>query len=608
MCGIVGIIGTEAVAPRMVDALKRLEYRGYDSAGVATLENGAITRRRAEGKLGNLATKLGMEPLGGNIGIGHTRWATHGAPTESNAHPHATDKVAVVHNGIIENYRELLADLAKDGYIPKTQTDTESVALWVTREIDRGLDPEMAVARTLKTLRGAFALAFMFKGHDKLLIAARHGAPLAVGYGDTEMYLGSDAMALAPFTSRLSYLLDGDWAVITPKGVTIRNEADAIVQRETLVSQASALMVDKGNHRHFMAKEIYEQPETISHTLSHFVDMSTETVTMREALPFDFAKIGRLTISACGTGYLAGLIAKYWFEKYARLTVEVDVASEFRYREPPLETGGVSLFISQSGETADTLAALRYCAAQGQRIASIVNVPESTIARESDVVFPTLCGPEIAVASTKATTAQLTILASLVIAAGKARGTIDRAKERELVRALIELPSAISAALGTEDQIEKIAKGLSKAKDVLYLGRGPMFPVAMEGALKLKEISYIHAEGYPAGELKHGPIALVDEVMPVIVVAPSDELMEKTMSNMQEVAARGGQIILITDAEGAKHIGHGVAETIVIPKVSSFVAPILALIPVQLLAYHTAVFMGTDVDQPRNLAKSVTVE
>ena len=608
MCGIVGIIGIEPVAPRLVDALKRLEYRGYDSAGVATLDHGFIDRRRAEGKLGNLATKLGIDPLAGNIGIGHTRWATHGAPTEGNAHPHATDKVAVVHNGIIENFRELLADLARDGYLPKTQTDTESVALWVTREIDRGLDPEMAVGRTLKILRGAFALAFMFKGHDRLLIAARHGAPLAVGYGETEMYLGSDAMALAPFTSRLSYLLDGDWAVITPHGVIIRDGADAIVRREMLVSQASALMVDKGNHRHFMAKEIYEQPETISHTLSHYVDMGAERVALRETLPFDFASLTRLTISACGTAYYAGLIAKYWFERYARLPVDVDVASEFRYRKPPLERGGLALLISQSGETADTLAALRYCAREGQHIASLLNVPESTIARESDVVFPTLCGPEIGVASTKALTAQLTALASLVIAAGVARGTIDRAQETELVHALVALPAAVSAALNTEAQIEKIAKGLSKAKDVLYLGRGAMFPVAMEGALKLKEISYIHAEGYAAGELKHGPIALVDEAMPVIVVAPSDELMEKTLSNMQEVAARGGQIILVTDEEGAKHIGHGVAETIVIPKVLSFVAPILALIPVQLLAYHTAVFMGTDVDQPRNLAKSVTVE
>ncbi len=608
MCGIVGIIGIEPVAPRLVDALKRLEYRGYDSAGVATLEHGSIARRRAEGKLGNLASKLGMEPLGGTIGIGHTRWATHGAPTEGNAHPHATDKVAVVHNGIIENFRELLADLANDGYTPRTQTDTESVALWVTREIDRGLDPEMAVAVTLKRLRGAFALAFMFKGHEQLLIAARHGAPLAVGYGDTEMYLGSDAMALAPFTSRLSYLLDGDWAVITPRGVTIRDGSDAVVQRETLVSQASALLVDKGNHRHFMAKEIYEQPETISHTLSHYVDMGAEKVALREMLPCDFATLDRLTISACGTAYYAGLVAKYWFEKYARLPVDVDVASEFRYREPPVDKGGLALFISQSGETADTLAALRYCAGQGQNVVSLLNVPESTIGRESAVVFPTLCGPEIGVASTKALTAQLTALASLVIAAGVARGVLSHEQEAELVRSLTAIPAAVSAALGTEEQIERIAKSLSQAKDVLYLGRGQMFPVAMEGALKLKEISYIHAEGYAAGELKHGPIALVDEVMPVIVVAPSDELMEKTLSNMQEVAARGGQIILVTDEEGAGRIGPAVAETIVVPKVSSFVAPIVALIPVQLLAYHTAVFMGTDVDQPRNLAKSVTVE
>ncbi len=608
MCGIVGIIGVEPVAGRLVDALKRLEYRGYDSAGVATLENGAIMRRRAEGKLGNLAQKLAFEPLGGKIGIGHTRWATHGAATEHNAHPHATERVAVVHNGIIENFRALLADLAADGYLPKTQTDTESVALWVTRELDRGADPELAVARTLKRLRGAFALAFLFKGEEALLIAARRGAPLAVGYGTTEMYLGSDAMALAPFTSKLCYLNDGDWAVLTPRGVTIRDGSDAIVQRETLISSASAALVDKGNHRHFMAKEIYEQPETISHTLSHYVDMGAERVALRERLPFDFAALSRLTISACGTAYYAGAVARYWFEKYARLPVDVDVASEFRYREPPLEAGGLSLFISQSGETADTLAALRYCAGQGQYVASLLNSPESTMARESQVVFPTLCGPEIGVASTKALTAQLTALASLVIAAGVARGALDPAAEAELVRALVALPSAVSAALNTEGQIADIAKRLSKARDVLYLGRGPMFPVAMEGALKLKEISYIHAEGYAAGELKHGPIALVDEAMPVIVVAPSDELMEKTLSNMQEVAARGGKIILITDEDGARSAGRGVGDVIVLPRVASFVAPILATIPVQLLAYHTAVFMGTDVDQPRNLAKSVTVE
>ncbi|KFL30761.1 glucosamine--fructose-6-phosphate aminotransferase [Devosia riboflavina] len=608
MCGIVGIVGNEPVAGRLVDALKRLEYRGYDSAGVATLESGAIARRRAEGKLGNLATKLGMEPLDGHIGIGHTRWATHGAPTEQNAHPHATERVAVVHNGIIENFRELLTDLAQDGYLPQTQTDTESVALWVSRELANGADPELAVARTLKKLKGAFALAFLFKGQGNLLIAARHGAPLAVGYGATEMYLGSDAMALAPFTSRLTYLEDGDWAVITPAGVTIRDGKDAIVQREQMLSQASALLVDKGNHRHFMAKEIYEQPETISHTLSHYVDMGAEKVAIRENLPFDFADLSRLTMSACGTAYYAGAVAKYWFERYARLPVDIDVASEFRYREPPLDKNGLSLFISQSGETADTLAALRYCAGQGQHVASLVNTVESTIARESGVVFPILCGPEIGVASTKALTAQLTALASLSLAAGRARGVVSAEQEAELVRALVALPSAVSEALGAESQIIDISKRLSKAKDVLYLGRGPMFPIAMEGALKLKEISYIHAEGYAAGELKHGPIALVDEAMPVIVVAPSDELVDKTLSNMQEVAARGGKIILITDPEGAKTVGHGVADIIEIPHVHPFVAPILATIPVQLLAYHTAVFMGTDVDQPRNLAKSVTVE
>ncbi len=608
MCGIVGIIGTEPVAGRMVDALKRLEYRGYDSAGIATLDQGGISRRRAEGKLQNLKTKLDIEPLQGTIGIGHTRWATHGAPTENNAHPHATDKVAVVHNGIIENFRDLLEDLAKDGYLPKTQTDTESVALWVTREIDRGLDPEMAVARTLKELHGAFALAFMFKGYPKLLIAARHGAPLAVGYGDTEMYLGSDAMALAPFPSRLTYVLDGDWAVITPKGVVIRDGTDSVVRREMLVSQASALMVDKGNHRHFMQKEIYEQPEAISHTLSHYVDMGERKVLLREELPFHFADVERLTISACGTAYYAGLVAKYWFEKYAKLPVDVDVASEFRYREPPLAKGGASLFISQSGETADTLAALRYCAKEGQYVMSLLNVLESTVGRESQVVFPTLCGPEIGVASTKAFTSQLAALASIVVAAGVARGALSSEEEHELVESLAGLPGAVSEVLKLEPQIEKISKRLAKAKDVLYLGRGQMWPIAMEGALKLKEISYIHAEGYAAGELKHGPIALIDEAMPVIVVAPSDTLMEKTLSNMQEVAARNGQIILITDADGRKAAGPNVTDIIEIPKVHPFVAPILAVVPEQLIAYHTAVEKRMDVDQPRNLAKSVTVE
>ena len=608
MCGIIGIIGTQPVAGRMVDALRRLEYRGYDSAGVATLVDGAISRRRAEGKLGNLAARLDADPLEGNIGIGHTRWATHGGPTENNAHPHATDKVAVVHNGIIENFRELLAELATDGYLPKTETDTEVVALMVTREMDLGHGPEAAVAATLKQLRGAFGLAFLFAGEEKLLIAARKGSPLAIGFGLDEMYLSSDAFGLAPFTNSITYLEEGDWAVITPKGVVIRDFDGNVVTRRRTTSSASALLVEKGNHRHFMAKEIYEQPETITHTLTHYVDMAAETVALRDKLPFDFAGLPRLTISACGTGYLAGLTSKYWFERNARLPVDVDVASEFRYREPPLDKGGVALFISQSGETADTLAALRYCRAEGQSLASIVNVPESTIARESDVVFPTLCGPEVAVASTKATTAQLTILAALSIAAGEARNVLNHAQSHELVRAMVELPSAVSQALAAEEQIERIAKGLSKAKDVLYLGRGALYPIALEGALKLKEISYIHAEGYAAGELKHGPIALIDETMPVIVVAPSDELVEKTLSNMQEVAARGGKIILITDEEGARTVGQGVADLILMPKVHPFVAPILSLIPVQLLAYHTAVAMGTDVDQPRNLAKSVTVE
>ena len=608
MCGIIGIIGIEPVAGRLVEALRRLEYRGYDSAGVATLEHGAIGRRRAEGKLGNLTAKLEREPLGGTIGIGHTRWATHGGPTENNAHPHVTDRVAVVHNGIIENFRELLADLEPDGYLPKTQTDTEVVALLVTRELDRGKDPEEAVATTLKLLRGAFGLAGLFAGEEQLLIAARRGSPLAIGCGAAEMFLGSDAFALAPCTNSIAYLEEGDWAVITPKGAVIRDADGKRVERRRTTSSASAALVEKGNHRHFMAKEIYEQPETITHTLTHYVDMAAETIVLREKLPFDFATLPRLTISACGTGFLAGLVSKYWFERYARLPVDVDVASEFRYREPPLDRGGLALFISQSGETADTLAAMRYCATQGQTLASIVNVPESTIARESHVVFPTLCGPEVAVASTKATTAQLTILAALAIAAGQARGHLNHAQAHELVRALVELPTAVSAALASETDIERIAKRLSKAKDVLYLGRGALYPIAMEGALKLKEISYIHAEGYAAGELKHGPIALVDEAMPVIVVAPSDELVEKTLSNMQEVSARGGKIILITDEDGAHAVGQGVADIIIMPKVHPFVAPILSLIPVQLLAYHTAVMMGTDVDQPRNLAKSVTVE
>jgi len=608
MCGIVGIVGNKPVADRLVEALKRLEYRGYDSAGIATIHAGDIYRTRAEGKLNNLATKLAVISMDGNIGIGHTRWATHGAPTENNAHPHATDRVAIVHNGIIENYRELLEELKKDGYEPKTQTDTEPVAMLVTRELDNGSDPKTAVANTLKRLKGAFGLVFLFKDSPNMLIAARQGSPLAIGHGEGEMYFGSDAYALAPLTNKITYLQEGDWAIITPDNLTILDFDGNQVNRDMQISSAATTQVDKGNHRHFMAKEIYEQPETIAHTLAHYVDMGEQAVSLVEKLPFDFSTLSRITMVACGTAYLAAFVAKYWFEKYAKLPVDIDVASEFRYREPPLEKSGLSMFISQSGETADTLAALRYCANQGQHIAALVNVAESTIARESHVVFPTLCGPEIGVASTKAFTAQLTALASLVIAAGKARGVISREQEKEMVQELIHLPRSVTDALKSEKQIEQISKNLSKASDVLYLGRGAMYPIAHEGALKLKEISYIHAEAYAAGELKHGPIALVDEDMPVIVVAPSDELMEKTLSNMAEVAARGGQIILITDEEGARATKEDDIERILMPKVSSFVAPILATIPVQLLAYHTAVHMGTDVDQPRNLAKSVTVE
>ena len=608
MCGIVGIIGTQPVAERLVQALKRLEYRGYDSAGIATVQEGALDRRRAEGKLVNLEARLKESPLSGNIGIGHTRWATHGAPTEGNAHPHATPRVSVVHNGIIENFRDLREELAVDGYVAETQTDTEIVALMATREMDRGKSAQEAVAATLKKLRGAFGLAFLFSGHEDLIIAARQGSPLAIGYGEGELYLGSDAFALAPFTSRISYLEEGDWAVLSLEKVSIFNANGDAVERPIEVSSASSAMVDKGNHRHFMAKEIYEQPEAIGHALGHYLDLTNGTAALPDNLPFDFKTLSRLTIASCGSSFLAACIAKYWFEKYARLSVDVDVASEFRYREPPMEKGGLSLFISQSGETADTLAALRYCAGKNQHIASIVNVAESTIARESDIAFPLLCGPEIGVASTKALTAQLTVLACLAVAAGRARGVLSAAKEQEMVKALLHLPSAITEALKCEEVIERIAKNLSRAKDVLYLGRGPMFPVALEGALKLKEISYIHAEGYAAGELKHGPIALVDEQMPVVVVAPSDDLMEKTLSNMQEVAARGGKIILITDEKGKREAGEGVADIIEIPQIQGFVAPILATIPVQLLAYHTAIFMGTDVDQPRNLAKSVTVE
>lgn len=606
MCGIVGILGKEAVAGQVVEALRRLEYRGYDSAGVATLEGGKLSRRRAEGKLTNLQLRLSNEPLEGLIGIGHTRWATHGRPNETNAHPHATDKLAVVHNGIIENFRELKAELEADGYRFETQTDTEVVAQLVTREMNRGLKPVEAIAQCLPRLRGAFALAFLFQGEEDLLIGARNGPPLAVGVGDGEMYLGSDAVALAPFTSLIAYLEEGDWVVLNRRGATFYDRSNAQVERRARQVAAGALLVDKGNHRHFMAKEIHEQPEVVGHTLTHYLDMAAGALQPLEGV--DWTSLSRISMSACGTAYYAGLTAKYWFEKLARLPVEIDVASEFRYREPPMPENGLSLFISQSGETADTLACLQYARKQAQTILSIVNMQTSTIARESDVVAPTLAGPEIGVASTKAFTCQLTALACLALTAARARGAISAEQEAHYVQNLIALPGLMAKVLELEPQAEALARELSKAKDVLYLGRGTSFPLALEGALKLKEISYIHAEGYPAGELKHGPIALIDEDMPVIVIAPHDGLFEKTASNMQEVAARGGRIILVTDARGADECGIVPEATFIMPDMDPLFAPIVYALPIQMIAYQTAVFMGKDVDQPRNLAKSVTVE
>ncbi|MGM4892131.1 glutamine--fructose-6-phosphate transaminase (isomerizing) [Tardiphaga sp. 839_C3_N1_4] len=608
MCGIVGILGRGPVADQIVDSLKRLEYRGYDSAGVATLEGAHIDRRRAEGKLKNLEAKLGKSPLAGHIGIGHTRWATHGKPTEANAHPHAAEGVAVVHNGIIENFRELRLELEKSGAKFASETDTEVVAHLVSFYLQKGASPVDAVKQALPRLRGAFALAFVFKDHDNLMIGARKGSPLAVGYGDGEMYLGSDAIALAPFTDDISYLEDGDWVVLTRKGCEIHDESGKVVKRDVLKSGASAFMVDKANYRHFMAKEIHEQPEVVGHTLARYVDLANERVALPMTLPFDFKDIQRISITACGTASYAGFIAKYWFERFARVPVEVDVASEFRYREAPVRKGDLAIFISQSGETADTLAALRYAKEQGMHTLAVVNVTTSTIARESETVMPTLAGPEIGVASTKAFTCQLMALATLAIAAGKARGELSDADEAKLVHGLVKVPRLMTDALTHEAAIEKLARDIAKSKDVLYLGRGTSYPLALEGALKLKEISYIHAEGYAAGELKHGPIALIDETMPVVVIAPYDRVFDKTVSNMQEVAARGGNIILMTDAKGAEEATVDSMVTIVMPDMDAAFTPLVYAVPVQLLAYHTAVVMGTDVDQPRNLAKSVTVE
>jgi glucosamine--fructose-6-phosphate aminotransferase (isomerizing) len=606
MCGIIGILGTEPAAPRLLEALRRLEYRGYDSAGVATLEGGSLVRRRAEGKLVALGRVLSEEPLSGVSGIGHTRWATHGVPVERNAHPHMTRRVAIVHNGIIENFRELRAELIRDGAHFESETDTEVVVHLLDRELAAGSDPVQAVSVALSRLRGAFALAMLFSGREDLLIGARRGSPLALGYGSGEMFLGSDAMALAPFTDQVTFLEEGDWAVLSRTGATVYDESGSPATRTIVRTSASALLIDKGNHRHFMAKEIHEQPEVISRTLAHYIRFADNTVGLPgRPLPFD--RLSKLTISACGTAFYAALTAKYWFERIAKLPVDVDIASEFRYREVPLPKDGLALFVSQSGETADTLASLRYCKDNGQTIASVVNVPESSIARESGTVLPTLAGPEIGVASTKAFTCQLSVLACMAIAAGRQRGAISAAEEGELIRALVETPRLITDILRREEEFDPLAHALSKAPLVLYLGRGATYPLALEGALKLKEISYLHAEGFAAGELKHGPIALIDESVPVIAMAPHDGLYEKMISNMQEVAARGGRLIIFSDSTDATASVKAEAH-FRIPTAHPFVAPILYAVPIQLLAYHTAVAMGTDVDQPRNLAKSVTVE
>lgn len=608
MCGIVGIVGRGPVAPLLLESLKRLEYRGYDSAGVATLEKGRLERRRAKGKLRNLEAVLARAPLAGTIGIGHTRWATHGEPSENNAHPHASGSVAVVHNGIIENFRELREELTGRGHAFVTQTDTEVVAHLVADKLLEGMTPQQAVGSALPLLHGAFALAFLFEGHEDLLIGARRGAPLAVGYGEGEMYLGSDALALAPFTDSLTYLDDGDWTILTRHGAEFRNQDGTIVSRPVQKTQASSFLVDKGNHRHFMAKEIYEQPEVIGRTLGHYLDMSERAV----RLPFDMAmdpkSLARITIAACGTAFYAGMVAKYWFERFAQIPVEIDVASEFRYRGAPLAKDGLTLLVSQSGETADTLACLRYAREHGQTVLSLVNVQDSTIARESDIVAPTLAGPEIGVASTKAFTCQLAVLACLAIGLGRARGAIDVNTEHDLVSQLIALPGLVAEAIRRESAIEDLARDLAKCSDALYLGRGTSYPLALEGALKLKEISYIHAEGYAAGELKHGPIALIDEDLPVIVIAPFDSWAPKTISNMQEVAARGGRIALLGDRRTVEEAALPGLTTVLMPAMQPEFSALVYAVPVQLLAYHTAVIMGKDVDQPRNLAKSVTVE
>jgi glucosamine--fructose-6-phosphate aminotransferase (isomerizing) len=607
MCGIVGIVGKEDVAQRLFDGLKRLEYRGYDSAGICTISEGELKRRRAPGKLDNLKRELAEQPLGGAIGIAHTRWATHGAPTLGNAHPHIVGSVSLVHNGIIENFKPLRDELIAEGRKFESETDTEVVGHLVAREIERGASPQEAVAAVLPRLEGAFAIAFLFRDQPDLIIGARMGAPLTVGYGEGENYLGSDAIAVAPWTRRIAYLEEGDWAVVRSDGIEIFDRENRAVERPVVDSGASAAPVEKGNFHHFMQKEIFEQPIVVAQTLQSYVRPFEGEIAMPD-FDFDLASVERLTIVACGTSYYAGLVAKYWIEQFARVPVDIDVASEFRYRDPVLEPGGLALFISQSGETADTLAALRHAKAKQQRIAVVVNVPTSSMAREADLLLPTHAGPEIGVASTKAFTCQLAVLAALAANLACAKGRMSREEEQDVVAHLQQAPAALNAALGHDDDIAAMAHLIAPARDVLYLGRGPYYPMALEGALKLKEISYIHAEGYAAGEMKHGPIALIDEAVPVIVIAPSGPLFEKTVSNMQEVRARGGKIVLISDSKGIAEAGEGCMATIEMPEVHPLIAPIVYAVPVQLLAYHTAVLKGTDVDQPRNLAKSVTVE
>ena len=607
MCGIIGIVGKQEVADRLVEGLRRMEYRGYDSAGVCTVLDGQLIRRRAEGKLNNLVKELAGNPAPGLVGIAHTRWATHGAPTTNNAHPHATGEIALVHNGIIENFKQLRDALIARGRTFESETDTEVVAHLVSEEVEAGKSPVDAVKAVLPQLRGAFALAIAFRQHPDMLIGARLGSPLVVGYGEGETYLGSDALALAPLTQKIAYLDEGDWVIVTRGNAEIFDKDNKPVTREITTSGVTAAAVEKGPYRHFMQKEIFEQPTVVAQTLQSYIRPVEQQVALPQ-MDFDLSTIKRVTIVACGTSYYAGMVAKYWFEQFARVPVDLDFASEFRYRDPVLEAGGLALFISQSGETADTLAALRHSKAQGQKIAVVVNVPTSSMAREADLLLPTHAGPEIGVASTKAFTCQLAVLAALAAHLAVVKGRMTRDEEQEVVHHLTEVPAALNAALAHDAEIAELAPLIAPARDVLYLGRGPDYPLALEGALKLKEISYIHAEGYASGEMKHGPIALIDEAVPVIVLAPSGPLFEKTVSNMQEVRARGGKIILVSDAEGLAEAGEGCLATIEMPKVHPLIAPLVYAVPVQLIAYHVAVAKGTDVDQPRNLAKSVTVE